>query len=69
MLNNKKNSQNGQKPYPKAMSCLICFFNPVSKAAVQDSLNKAQSSLDRADDLIKKSEDLNREVNLMLATK
>lgn len=51
------------------MSYLICFFNPVSKAAVQDSLNKAQSSLDRADDLIKKSEDLNREVNLMLATK
>lgn len=66
MLNQRKTEQ---KSYPKAISYVISFFNPVSRIAIQDSLKKAQTTLDRADYLIEKSEDLNRQVNEILSHK
>lgn len=63
----KNEPQRPNNTQPKLLSYIVCFFNPVPKSAVQDSLNRAQVSLDRADDLIKKSDDTNAKANQLLS--
>ena len=63
----KNDTKKNKDTQPKLLSYVVCFFNPISKMEVQESLDRVQSTLNRADDIIKKSGDTNMRANQFLS--